>query len=75
MSDLKRRIEKLEKAEGTDGDWDLKLKKLCERGNFDYEQMRNALKGHEREIPILEGGYVTFKTLRIIAHYLSPVGA
>jgi hypothetical protein len=73
MSNLKQRIEKLEKAQGGGAsDFDSRLRKYCEHAHYDYDFIRNAVNGHESEIQISEDGYLTYENFLTIYRCVCP---
>jgi hypothetical protein len=63
---LERRVTKLEKTGGGVVDFDSRLRKYCANQQYDYDFVRNAVKGHEAEIHITEDGLLTYESFQTI---------
>jgi hypothetical protein len=75
MSNLKQRVEKLEKAQGAVPDFDDRLRKYCDQRGWDhkgYEGLRDALKGHESELHIDQDGGITYEGFLVIVRCVCP---
>ncbi|MGI9069858.1 MAG: hypothetical protein ACR2JB_00660 [Bryobacteraceae bacterium] len=72
---LERRVEKLEKNGGGASDFDVRLRKFCDRLHADFDQTRNAVKGHEAKIHMDENGAMTYECFRVVARCFGVAGA
>ncbi|MGI9074260.1 MAG: hypothetical protein ACR2JB_23770 [Bryobacteraceae bacterium] len=76
MSNLKQRVEKLEKAGGGVSSFDERFRKFCANAGMTHSaEIPEALRGHEAEIHISEDGLMTFEQFRVLARYLGVEGA
>jgi hypothetical protein len=69
---LERRVTKLEQAGGGASDFDERLRKFCDTAGYEYEALKNAVKGHETELYLGKDGGITWEGFLVIVRCVCP---